>query len=76
MDASMIPRDAKAVTPDNDADCNGIGFMVGTTGAVAVETYDGTTVTLPACQAGFQYSMSFRKILATGTAATTIVRFI
>lgn len=75
MDVSLCPEDAYAVTPHDTNPNNGYGFQVGVTGDVAIVTVRGTTVTLPACQAGLQYAIKFGIIKATGTTATSIVAY-
>jgi hypothetical protein len=73
MDVSQIPSDADECTASDTAPNNGVGFMVGVAGDVAVVTEKGTTVVLPACQPGVQYALRVQKILSTNTTATGLV---
>lgn len=50
------------------------GFQVGVSGDVALEYDDGTSCVWPACAAGMIHPhVGFRRVLATGTTATSIV---
>lgn len=75
FDPTYCPEDAYAVTPHDTNANDGFGFQVGVTGDVSVVTLRGTTVTLPACQAGLQYAIKFTKLRATGTTATSIIAY-
>lgn len=72
----LIPSDAVAVTPSDAAFVNLIGVYVGGTGALAVRTAKGNTVTFPAVPAGAQISLGITQVLATGTTATNVVGYI
>jgi len=75
MDTTSYPTKFRAVTTSDGEPNAGIGFSVGVTGAVSFEFADGTNAVWPVCTAGVYYALSFQKIRATGTTATSIIRF-
>lgn len=75
MDTTKNPTKFVAVTTSNTEPNPGVGFSVGVTGAVSFEFADGTNAVWPVCTAGVYYALSFQKIRATGTTATSIIRF-
>lgn len=75
MDVSQCPEDGYAITPHDTNPQPGYGFQVGVAGDVTVITVKGTTVTMPACIAGFPYAMKFGVVKATGTTAASIMAY-
>ncbi len=74
MDASQIPTNAKIVTPSDTADNNGFG-VVFSGGACAVQTDKGDTVVFPVDFALIVIPIQIRKVLSTGTTATSVLVF-
>lgn len=72
MDASQISSDCEVVTPSDSNDCNAVGFIF-SGGDCAVVTARGATRIIPAAFAGVLHPQAIRKVLATGTTATTIL---
>lgn len=68
-------RGAGEVTPDDDNTLatESSGIYVGTTGDLAVQFYDGSSVTIPDVPSGAVLDISVVKVLATGTTATGII---
>ncbi len=64
---SVTPHDSNELTHVTRAIC------VAAAGDVAVVMHDGSTITLPALQAGVFYPIRVRTIKATGTTATGII---
>lgn len=65
---------AAAVTPSDSAYiATTKGIYVGGAGNLAVEFANGTTATFTAISIGIIHPISVRKVLATGTTATTIL---
>lgn len=66
-----------AVTPSNTADLPNPGvsdaLWVGGAGTLAIQGTDGQTVSIAAVAAGATLPIKVRRVLATGTTATTIV---
>jgi hypothetical protein len=68
--------DAAAVTPNDGADLPGgpcQGVYVGGAGTLTVVTKAGTSVLFAAVPAGTTIRLRVRRVMATGTAATSIV---
>lgn len=74
MDASQIPTRFKIVTGDDKINQHGYAIIFDG-GTVAVETHGGDSITLPAVWAGIIFPIQVRKVLTTGTTATTIGLF-
>lgn len=68
-------RSGLSVTPDDDTTLSPetSGIYVGTTGDIAVQFFDGSTVTIPDVPAGAVLDISVVKVLETGTTADGIV---
>jgi uncharacterized YccA/Bax inhibitor family protein len=70
-------RGAIEVTPDDDAvlvtETRGISVHV--TGAVAVQMFDGSIVTIPGLAIDVIHEISVVKVLETGTEATGIIAY-
>lgn len=73
---AYLPRKFFAVTPSDTTETFLNGFIVGTTGAVALQPEEGATVVIPVVEAGVQFMGRFTKVLLTGTTATGITGFI
>ncbi|HQT52419.1 MAG TPA: hypothetical protein PKX06_02925 [Phenylobacterium sp.] len=71
MDASQIPTNVTVVTPSDTDDANGCGFVY-SGGACAIVTASGATVTMPEAFAGVIHPVQIRKVLLTGTTATSV----
>lgn len=71
----LIPSDATAVTPGDTTPVNFVGFYVGVSGDVAVQSAEGTTITFVAVAAGQIIPLRVVRIMSTGTTATSIVGF-
>lgn len=69
----FLPQGAAAVTASDTAFVDYVGFYVGGTGDVAVQTAKGDTVTFKAVPVGAVIRLHIVKVLATGTTATSIV---
>lgn len=68
---------AAAVTPSDTAEQYGTGLFVGGGGGnstIAVITEANDTVTFTAAATGFVMPIRFKRVLATGTTATNLVR--
>lgn len=74
MDASQIPTRFKIVTGNDSQTQHGYAIIYDG-GAVTLETQGGDTVVLPAVWAGTIFPIQVRKVLATGTTATSIGLF-
>ena len=61
-----------AITPNDDENLEAVtrGVYVGASGALKVTLDGGSTITLPAVNAGAIYPLRVRKVFATGTTAT------
>jgi len=68
----MIPAQWEANTPSDTAFVNYIGFYVGVTGDVTVQSVAGTSVLFKAVPAGVIVPGVFVRIMSTGTTATNI----
>ncbi|WP_159728363.1 hypothetical protein [Methylosinus sp. Ce-a6] len=71
-----VARDAFNVTLSDSATQNANFFRVGTAGNVAVQTADGTTLTIPSLAAGEYVFLAVQKFLATGTTASGLTAFV
>ncbi|MBN9534818.1 MAG: hypothetical protein J0H10_15850 [Alphaproteobacteria bacterium] len=69
----FLPQGAAAVTASDTAFVDYVGFYVGGTGDVAVQTAKGDTVTFKAMPVGAVIHLHIVKVLSTGTTATNIV---
>jgi hypothetical protein len=69
------PGGVEACTPSDTAFVDYVGFYVGTTGNVVVQTTAGTSVTFTAVPAGAMISGRFIRIMSTNTTASNIVGF-
>lgn len=69
---AYLPRKWITVTPSDTTELFINGFMVGVTGAVALQPEEGSTIMLPYVAAGVYIPGRFTKVLATGTTATGI----
>lgn len=73
--ALMAPAaNAAAVTPHDTNSQPGKALYVGIGGDVALQTEVGDDVTFPGVPSGFILPVRFRRVLATGTDATGLVR--
>lgn len=62
------------VTPSDSADIAVTkAIMIGATGTLAVITDDGTTLTITGLAVGVFHPIAVRRVLSTGTTATSIV---
>ena len=74
-DLSSIYRSGEAITPNDGADIPGgvvKALYIGGTGAVKVNTVDGSTLTFAAVAVGI-FPIRAKRVWATGTAATNII---
>lgn len=76
----LQPDSATAITPsdtdtiqNNARDTRGCLVYVGVTGDLAVETASGDTATFVAVPAGMILPVQVKKVLATGTTATSLI---
>ena len=74
MDASQIPTNAKIVTPSDSAPANGNGLIY-SGGTCTVVTDKGDTVTFPVDFALIVIPLQIKKVMATGTTATSVLVF-
>lgn len=67
--------DAAQVNPSNSQDLVHVtrAVYIGTGGDLAVELANGTRITLPNSVGGMMYPLRVRKVLSTGTTASSIV---
>lgn len=72
------PQGLLDVSPSDTADLPSLlrGFMVRTSGDVAVVMFDGSEGVIPMVQPGSQIVARIRRVRATGTTATGIVGFL
>lgn len=75
MQNISIPDKAAAVTPSDSTNQYGLGLYVGTGGNVSLTMAGGGTITLLNIQAGTLLPIEFSQVRATGTTASSIVRF-
>jgi hypothetical protein len=73
IDRAGIASDAFAITPHDTNTQRAASLYTGTGGAIAVKTEDGTTVTFASTAAGTILPIKVMQVLATGTAATSIL---
>lgn len=64
---------AIVVTPSDSNPNSFTAFMVGVTGAVAIQNQLGTTITLAAVPAYTIIPIATQRIMSTGTTATNII---
>ena len=74
MDASQIPTNASIVTPSDSAPANGNGLIY-SGGTCTVVTDKGDTVTFPVDFALIVIPLQIKKVMATGTTATSVLVF-
>lgn len=65
---------ASVVTPSDTVEIDCAAFFCGVAGAIAFQNILGTTITLAAVPAYTVIPVRARRIMATGTAATNIVK--
>lgn len=71
----LTPSGAEAITPSDTAYVNYVGFYVGTTGNVTVETAKGDTVAFNSLPVGAIIQVHIVRVKATGTTASNLVGF-
>ncbi len=74
MDASQIPTSASIVTPSDSAPANGNGLIY-SGGTCTVITDTGASVALPVDFALIVIPLQIKKVMATGTTATSVLVF-
>lgn len=74
FDLNSIYRSGFAITPADGADLaiQAKAIYVGGTGALKVDTVDGSTLTFAAVPVGF-FPVRVRRVYATGTTATNLI---
>lgn len=73
-DNFQVPSHAAAVTPSDTGEIFASALYIGGAGAVSVVTEAGETVTLASAQAGSTIVLRVKRVNATGTTATNIIR--
>lgn len=69
---ALVPSDAVAVTPGNNAQIGLVGLYVGGTGDVTLVTSAGSQVLFSAVPAGTTIQLLIAQVKATGTTATLL----